>query len=61
MGQGNSGFKAVLDDLKDDDLKKIVESEAAEMQASLGARDADSLQRLNKQEADLVQSPKAAL
>ena len=57
--KGTQDFKAVLDDLKDDNLKKIVESEA-EMRG-LGGVVADSLKRLNKQEVDLAQSPKAAL
>ena len=61
--KGTQEFKkAVLDDLKDENLKNIVESEAAEMREPQWERVlADSLQRLNKQEADLVQSPKAAL
>jgi hypothetical protein len=61
--KGTQEFKkAVLDDLKDDDLKKIIESEAAEMREPRWERVVTaSLKRLNKQEADLVQSPKAAL
>jgi hypothetical protein len=61
--KGTQAFKkAVLDDLKDDNVKKIVESEAAEMREPRWERSVtNSLQRLNKQEADLVQSWKAVL
>ena len=61
--KGTQNFKkAVLDDLKDDNLKKIVESEAVEMrEPRWEGVVADSLKRLNKQEVDLAQSPKAAL
>ena len=61
--KGTQAFKkAVLDDLKDENLKNIVESEAAEMREPRWERVlADSLLRLNKKEADLAHSPKAAL
>ena len=60
--KGTQEFKkAVLDDLKDDDLKKIVESEAAEMRASLGARRCRLFTAFKQTGSRSSTKPKAAL
>jgi len=52
--------KSVLDDLKDDDVKKVVESEAAEMREPRWERGVvEILALLNKSEGDLKVGPKA--